>query len=336
MVTTTEQIQTILARDLGATSASTRHPVAHPVRPNNPRVPAAEKVVLSAVSAYVAIARTFALPIWHKVVGWPRSACVPPVGDDAAEIARIQVDTWRTGYRICSQYRSSSPCRLRQCGRLGRRRSNPPPPTSITFLSRRNSSGWSDSRQSPRSTATKRVLPTCRTTAQIAPLLVEPRWGRRGHGSRLLAAAVDHAQADGFTRLITWCPLATVRPCRSTGPLAGTQMATPGFSIPGPVRCARYACTSTWSKPHDVRRNSCRCPGFLTRTSRLTTASRSGPPTSRSYEEAVRTPLEALAAELEPEFGSPKLFRPYRDVRFAKDKTPYKTQQGVWFADSAR
>ena len=43
------------------------------------------------------------------------------------------------------------------------------------------------------------------------------------------------------------------------------------------------------------------------------------------YEESVRTPLEALAAELEPEFGSPKLFRPYRDVRFAKDKTPYKT-----------
>src|SRR2546430_17459135 len=54
------------------------------------------------------------------------------------------------------------------------------------------------------------------------------------------------------------------------------------------------------------------------------------------YEESVRTPLEALAAELEPEFGSPKLFRPYRDVRFAKDKTPYKTQQGVWFAESAR
>jgi len=30
------------------------------------------------------------------------------------------------------------------------------------------------------------------------------------------------------------------------------------------------------------------------------------------------------------------LFRPYRDVRFSKDKTPYKTHQGVWFADSSR
>lgn len=46
------------------------------------------------------------------------------------------------------------------------------------------------------------------------------------------------------------------------------------------------------------------------------------------YETAVRAPMEALFAELEPEFGPVKLFRPYRDVRFAKDKSPYKTQQG--------
>jgi uncharacterized protein (TIGR02453 family) len=53
------------------------------------------------------------------------------------------------------------------------------------------------------------------------------------------------------------------------------------------------------------------------------------------YDDAVRGPLEALVAELEPEFGSAKLFRPYRDVRFAKDKTPYKTQQGAWFGESS-
>jgi uncharacterized protein (TIGR02453 family) len=52
------------------------------------------------------------------------------------------------------------------------------------------------------------------------------------------------------------------------------------------------------------------------------------------YDEAVRAPLEAFAAAVEPEFGSAKLFRPYRDVRFAKDKTPYKTHQGVWFGES--
>ena len=41
-------------------------------------------------------------------------------------------------------------------------------------------------------------------TAALAPLLVQPRWGRRGHGSRLLAAAVDHARGDGITRLVAW------------------------------------------------------------------------------------------------------------------------------------
>ena len=40
--------------------------------------------------------------------------------------------------------------------------------------------------------------------------------------------------------------------------------------------------------------------------------------------------MKALAAALEPEFGSMKIFRPYRDVRFAKDKTPYKTHQGAF------
>src|SRR3954453_8691308 len=54
------------------------------------------------------------------------------------------------------------------------------------------------------------------------------------------------------------------------------------------------------------------------------------------YDEQVRAPLLELAAELEREFGPAKLFRPYRDVRFAKDKTPYKTHQGVYFAESRR
>jgi uncharacterized protein (TIGR02453 family) len=47
------------------------------------------------------------------------------------------------------------------------------------------------------------------------------------------------------------------------------------------------------------------------------------------YDNAVRMPLQALADELAPEFGTPKLFRPYRDVRFSHDKTPYKTHQGA-------
>src|SRR6188768_1496817 len=40
----------------------------------------------------------------------------------------------------------------------------------------------------------------------------------------------------------------------------------------------------------------------------------------------------ALTASLAEEFGPAKVFRPYRDVRFAKDKTPYKTHQGAFVA----
>lgn len=42
------------------------------------------------------------------------------------------------------------------------------------------------------------------TTLAISALLVEPRWGRRGHGSRLLAAVIDLAKTDGFASAVTW------------------------------------------------------------------------------------------------------------------------------------
>ena len=43
------------------------------------------------------------------------------------------------------------------------------------------------------------------------------------------------------------------------------------------------------------------------------------------YEQEVRAPMEGLLAELEPTYGDGKIFRPYRDVRFSADKSPYKT-----------
>ena len=43
-----------------------------------------------------------------------------------------------------------------------------------------------------------------------------------------------------------------------------------------------------------------------------------------TYERCVAAPMDALLAELADEFGDGRVFRPYRDVRFSKDKTPYK------------
>jgi uncharacterized protein (TIGR02453 family) len=51
------------------------------------------------------------------------------------------------------------------------------------------------------------------------------------------------------------------------------------------------------------------------------------------YEASVLAPMAELLAELEPDHGPGRIFRPYRDVRFSKDKSPYKTAIGAHVGD---
>jgi len=48
-----------------------------------------------------------------------------------------------------------------------------------------------------------------------------------------------------------------------------------------------------------------------------------------TYDQKILGPMTELTEELAAEFGEPKIFRPYRDVRFSADKTPYKTHIGA-------
>ena len=48
-----------------------------------------------------------------------------------------------------------------------------------------------------------------------------------------------------------------------------------------------------------------------------------------TYDQKVHAPMVELLAAIEPEFGPGKIFRPYRDVRFSADKSPYKTAIGA-------
>ena len=41
-----------------------------------------------------------------------------------------------------------------------------------------------------------------------------------------------------------------------------------------------------------------------------------------TYDTMVRAPMEALLAELAGTWGEGRIFRPYRDVRFSRDKYP--------------
>jgi uncharacterized protein (TIGR02453 family) len=47
------------------------------------------------------------------------------------------------------------------------------------------------------------------------------------------------------------------------------------------------------------------------------------------YERAVLRPMEELLAEVEGQLGPGRVFRPYRDIRFSADKSPYKTAMGA-------
>lgn len=47
------------------------------------------------------------------------------------------------------------------------------------------------------------------------------------------------------------------------------------------------------------------------------------------YDTLVLAPMEALLHDLGGEFGEGRIFRPYRDIRFSADKSPYKTAIGA-------
>jgi uncharacterized protein (TIGR02453 family) len=54
------------------------------------------------------------------------------------------------------------------------------------------------------------------------------------------------------------------------------------------------------------------------------------------YDRSVLAPMTELVEELTAEVGGePKIFRPYRDIRFSRDKTPYKTHIGATLGERA-
>jgi len=47
------------------------------------------------------------------------------------------------------------------------------------------------------------------------------------------------------------------------------------------------------------------------------------------YETQVKAPVTALVATLEPEFGPVKIFSPFNDLRFTRDRPPYRTNVAI-------
>jgi GNAT superfamily N-acetyltransferase len=121
---------------------------------------------------------------------------------DVPEIARIQVETWRTAYE---RFLPTSVLEALDVGTAaeawGAAVAEPPSPAHHVLVATEGTAlvGFAAVGPSDEEDAQP-------GEAAVAALLVEPRWGRRGHGSRLLAAAVDHLREDGVTRLVAWVP----------------------------------------------------------------------------------------------------------------------------------
>jgi GNAT superfamily N-acetyltransferase len=122
----------------------------------------------------------------------------PARAEDAARIAAVQLSTWRTAYEEVL------------------------PPELLAApeadVLREVAAAWEEAVVRP-PTAGHRVLvamdgdelvglaasePVQDGVVELSALLVEPRWGRRGHGSRLVAASVDHWREDATKAALTW------------------------------------------------------------------------------------------------------------------------------------
>jgi GNAT superfamily N-acetyltransferase len=132
---------------------------------------------------------------------------VRPAGpDDAAELGRIQVDTWRAAYRDVVPEAVLAGLSADGAAQSWRAAIVAPPSRRHHVLVAMEQ----DWRVGFVAIGPAEDLepddPEPLQTAAIAVILVEPRWGRRGHGSRLLAAAIDSTLEDGMTRAIAWLP----------------------------------------------------------------------------------------------------------------------------------
>jgi GNAT superfamily N-acetyltransferase len=156
----------------------------------------------------------------------------PARPDDASGIARIQLSTWRTAYRrLLPRHVLAELDEDWMAGQWAGAIGEPPSDRHRVLVAVEQAeqqhlvgflaAGPADEEAlSPEEAADPGLPPFAPDVVAVTDLLVEPRWGRRGHGSRLLAAGVEHWYADGFVTALAWAyqdDAATVKFLTSAG-----------------------------------------------------------------------------------------------------------------------
>jgi GNAT superfamily N-acetyltransferase len=130
--------------------------------------------------------------------------------DEAAEIARIQLSTWRTAYRRLFPRHILDNLDAEWMARQWHQAITTPPSArhrvliAIEQADELHVAGFLAAGPADDAALAPEEKPLPDGVAAITDMLVEPRWGRRGHGSRLLAACVDLWRTDGFDTAVAW------------------------------------------------------------------------------------------------------------------------------------
>ncbi len=140
-----------------------------------------------------------------RATGSADASVRPALASDAPEIARIQSVTWRTAYRSSLPPAVLDDWDADAAEQLWRAAITSPPTAAhgVLIALERNTPVGFAAFGPPELSPAEQSDPAGPTT-EVSTLLVEPRWGRRGHGSRLLSAVADLAEATGAARLQVW------------------------------------------------------------------------------------------------------------------------------------
>jgi GNAT superfamily N-acetyltransferase len=125
---------------------------------------------------------------------------------DIAEIARIQVETWHFTYADILSPTALESLTVEAAGQAWQAAVQAPPsPRHRVLVAIEGEWTVGFTAVGPAEDLQDEDIEQ-ETTVAVGPLIVEPRWRRRGHGSRLMAAVVDFARGDAMTRAIAWVP----------------------------------------------------------------------------------------------------------------------------------
>ena len=124
----------------------------------------------------------------------------PARPEDAERVARVQLSTWRTAYADLLPADALDVPEVQAAALWLGAVESPPTPEHrlLVALDRTELVGFAASGPAGDDGLDRS------TTVELLTLLVEPRWGRRGHGSRLVAASVEHWRGAGFTTAVAW------------------------------------------------------------------------------------------------------------------------------------